>query len=89
MSIKNIQVSLDSVNILTSNLEQIDTNKDDIASNLSKIDDLSTKLVNNIKLKNVKNILFYNEKKQIDFKKLFFNKTFELNIKKMILLKSI
>ena len=37
---------------------------------------------NNIKLKNVYNILFYNERKQIDFKNYFFDKSYLLNIKK-------
>ena len=44
-----------------------------ISSDLEKIDD-------SIELKNIKNILFYDEKEQIAFKKLFFNKTFKLNI---------
>ena len=85
MSIKNIEDSLNTVNNISADLEKIDENKDNIASNLEKIDDLSTKLDNSIKLKNIKNIkniLFYDEKEQIAFKKLFFNKTFELNIKK-------
>ena len=37
---------------------------------------------NSIKLKNVYNILFYNERKQIDFKNNFFDKSYLLNIKK-------
>ena len=89
MSIKDIQDSSSTVNNILADLEKIDENKDNIASNLEKIDNLSTRLDNSIKLKNIKNILFYDEKEQIAFKKLFFNKTFELNIKKMILLKSI
>ena len=40
MSIKNIQDSLNTVNNFSSDLEQIDTNKDKIASNVEKIDDL-------------------------------------------------
>ena len=80
MSIKNIQDSLNTVNNISSNLEQIDENKDNIASNVEKIDDLSSKLDDSIKLKNIKNILFYDEKEQIAFRKLFFNKIFELNI---------
>ena len=82
MSIKNIEDSLNTVNNISSDLEQIDENKDNIASNLEKIDDLSTKLDNSIKLENIKNILFYDEKEQIDFENIFFNKTYELNIKK-------
>ena len=89
MSIKDIQDSLNTVNDISTKLEQIDTNKDDISDNSGKIDDLSIKLDNSIKLKNIKNILLYDEKEQIAFKKFFFDKTFELNTKKMILLKSI
>ena len=33
-------------------------------------------------LKNVYNLLFYDEREQIDFKNNFFNKTYEINIKK-------
>ena len=84
MSIKDIQDSLDTVKNISNDLEKINTNKSDIASNLGKIDDLSTK-----KIKKYKNILFYDERDQINFKGIFFNKTFELNIKKMILLKLI
>ena len=82
MSIKNIQDSLNTVNNFSADLEQIDTNKDNIASNVEKIDDLSSTLDDSIKFKNIKNILFYDEKEQINFKKLFFNKTYELIIKK-------
>ena len=46
-----------------------------ISNDLEKIND-------SIKLKNIKNILFYDERDQINFKGIFFNKTFELNIKK-------
>ena len=75
MSIKNIQDSLNTVDNITADLEKID---DNIASNLKKINEVDDK----IKSKNIKNILFYDEKEQINFKNLFFNKTFELNIKK-------
>ena len=37
---------------------------------------------NSIKLKNIKNILFNDVRDQINFKGIFFNKTFDLNIKK-------
>ena len=56
-----------------------------------KTDEMSIKDIqnslDNVKLKSVYNILLYNEKTQIDFKNDFFNKTYELNAKKMILLK--
>ena len=55
-------------------------NKEDIASNLSKI--------NNTKsyLKNIYNILFYDKKTQIDFRKnISYEKIFDVNANKMIL----
>ena len=71
MSIKDIQDSLDNVKDISNNLEQINTNKSDIIN-----------LKNDIKLKNVYNVLFYDEREQIAFKNNFFNKTYEINIKK-------
>ena len=69
------------------NNEQVDTNKRDISTNLIKInsneDDISSNLekINNIKnnnsksyLKNVYNILFYNNNEQISFKDEYFMK---------------
>ena len=51
-----------------------------------KTDEMSIKDIkdslDSIKLKNIKNILFYDEKKQIDFKNNFFDKTYYLNAKK-------
>ena len=52
----------------------------DSLNNVKKIND-------SIKLKNIINILFYNEREQIDFKNNFFDKSYLLNIKKMILLR--
>ena len=60
LSIKNIQDSLNTVNNISADLEQIDTNKKDILN-----------LKNNIKLKNIYDILFYDEREQIDFKIFF------------------
>ena len=75
MSIKNIQDSLNTVNNISANLEE---NKEDIASNLEKI--------NNIKktyLKNVYNILLYDQKTQIDFRKdIFYKKVFDVDANK-------
>ena len=76
MSIKNIEDSLNTVNNVSADLEKIDENKDNIASNLEKI--------NNIKksyLKNVYNILQYNQKTQIDFQNTFYEKIFDLDSK--------
>ena len=75
------------------NDEQVDTNKNNISTNLIKInsneDDILTNSseINNIKknssksyLKNVYNILFYNNNEQISFKdEIFYEKIFELN----------
>ena len=78
------------------NNEQVDTNTRDISSNLGKInsneDDILTNLneINYLKnnnsksyLKNVYNILFYNNNEQISFKdEIFYEKIFELNANK-------
>ena len=64
----------------------------DIRDSLDTVNNISNDLKqinDSIKLKNIKNILFYDERDQINFKGIFFNKTFELNIKKMILLRLI
>ena len=64
----------------------------DIQDSLNTVNNISNdleKIENSIKLKNIKNILFYNVRDQINFKGIFFNKTFELNIKKTISLKLI
>ena len=50
-----------------------------ISNDLEKLD---KKIDDSIKLKNIKNILFYDERDQINFKGIFFDQTFELNIKK-------
>ena len=57
----------------------------DIQDSLDNVKNISNDLKqinDSIKLKNIINILFYNERDQINFKGIFFNKTFELNIKK-------
>ena len=57
----------------------------DIQDSLDTVNNTSNdleKINNSIKLKNIKNILFYDERDQINFKGIFFNKKFELNIKK-------
>ena len=54
----------------------------DALDNVKNISNDLEKINDSIKLKNIKNILFYDERDQINFKGIFFNKTFELNIKK-------
>ena len=73
------------------NEERINTNKNNISTNLIKInsneDDILTNLnnINNLKnnksyLKNVYNILFYNNNEQISFKdEIFYEKEFDVN----------
>ena len=72
---------------ISNNSRQISTNTSDIASNLSKINDIT----NNLILKNLYTFIpFYDhddydpdgEKNRIPVNKLFFTKTFKMNIKK-------
>ena len=69
-------------NNISTNLIKINSNEDDILSNSSEINYLKK---NNSKsyLKNVINILFYNNNEQISFKdQVFYEKIFELNANK-------
>ena len=65
-------------NDISTNLIKINSNEDDILYNLSEINYLKN---NNSKsyLKNVYNILFYDKKTQIDFRNLFYEKVFDVN----------
>ena len=86
-------INIDYVDRNSDNNEQVDTNTRDISSNLGKINtnvtDISSNLgkINNIKnnsskshLKNVYNILFYNNNEQISFKdEIFYEKEFDVN----------
>ena len=75
-------------NNIKSNLGKIKTNEmsiKDIQDSLDTVKNISNdleKINNSIKLKNVINILFNDVRDQINFKGIFFNKTYELNIKK-------
>ena len=68
-------------NDISTNLININTNEDNITYNLSEINYITN---NNSKLylKNVYNILFYNKKTQIDFRNLFYEKVFDVNANK-------
>ena len=90
---RNIASNLGKINTniadISSNLGKINTNKNDISTNLIKInsneDDINYIKNNNSKsyLKNVYNILLYDKKTQIDFRKdIFYEKIFELNANK-------
>ena len=72
MSVKNIQDSLNTINNIS---KQIDNNKDNITSNLEKIN-----YIKKTYLKNLYNILLYDQKNQIDFgKDIFYEKVFDVD----------
>ena len=79
---RNISTNLskinDNKNSISTNLIKINSNEDDILTNLNEINYLKN---NNSKsyLKNVYNILFYDRKTQVSFKKYFFEKVFDVN----------
>ena len=60
------------------NLIKINSTEDDILYNLSEIANIKNNNSTQY-LKNVYNILFYNEKTQIDFRNLFYEKAFDIN----------
>ena len=67
-------------NNISTNLIKINSNEDDILTNLNEINYLKN---NKSYLKNVYNILFYNNNEQISFKdEIFYEKIFELNANK-------
>ena len=65
-------------NNISTNLIKINSNEDDILYNLSEINNIKN---NNSKsyLKNIYNVLFYDEKTKVDFKNLFYEKIFNIN----------
>ena len=79
-NVTNISSNLSKINTnetnISSNLEKIDTNETNISSNLTKIKDI---ISNKTYLKNVYNVLFYDERTQIDLKNLFYEKVFDIN----------
>ena len=95
ISTNSCEISTNKGNI-SSNLSKIDTNKNDISTNLIKInsneDDILYNLseINYIKnnssksyIKNIYNILFYDKKTQINFKKdVFYKKVFDIDSSK-------
>ena len=66
-------------NNISTNLININTNEDNIAYNLNEINHLKNNKSTQY-LKNVYNILFYDEKTQIDFRKdIFYEKIFDID----------
>ena len=71
-------------NNISTNLIKINSNEDDILSNSSEIDYIKNN-ISKSNLKNIINILFYNNNEQISFKdQVFYEKIFELNANKTI-----
>ena len=78
---------------ISSNLEKINTNKNDISNNLIKINSNEDDILYNLNeidylkknkstkyLKNIYNILFYDKKTHISFRNLFFEKIFAVDV---------
>ena len=66
-------------NNISSNLIKINSNEDDILSNSSEIDYIKNNISKSY-LKNIYNILFYDKKTQINFKKdVFYEKVFDID----------
>ena len=65
-------------NNISTNLIKINSNEDDILYNLSEINYIKNNKSTQY-LKNVYNILFYESKTQIDFRNIFFEKVFDIN----------
>ena len=65
-------------NDISSNLITIRYNEDNIAYNSGEIDYIKNNISKSY-LKNVYNILFYDNKTQIDFRNLFYEKVFDVN----------
>ena len=69
-------------NNISTNLVKINSNEDDILSNSSEIDYVKNNISKSY-LKNIYNMLFYDKKTQINFKKdVFYEKVFDINSNK-------
>ena len=82
----NISTNLSKINTnegnISTNLIKINSNEDDILSNSSEIDYIKNN-ISNPHLKNIYNVLFYNEKTQINFKGIFYEKIFNIDAKQI------
>ena len=72
---------LSNKNDISTNLINIRGNEDNIGYNLSEINNIKNNISKSY-LKNIYNVLFYDEKTQIDFKKIFYEKIFTVDAKK-------
>ena len=80
---EDISTNLDQIstnkNDISTNLIKINSNEDDILSNSSEIDYIKNNISKSY-IKNIYNILFYDKKTQINFKKdVFYEKVFDIN----------
>ena len=100
LEIDDDNITYININYIDKNNEDIEKNKNNISTNLIKInsneDDIlynfeeTNYIKNNISkpyLKNLYYILYYNDEEKIYFNYNFYDKTFEFNTKKMILLR--
>ena len=71
---------LSNKNDISTNLIKINSNEDDILSNSSEIDYIKNNISKSY-LKNIYNVLFYDEKTQINFKGIFYEKIFNIDAK--------
>ena len=67
-------------NNISTNLINIRGNEDNIAYNLSEINNIKNNISKSY-LKNIYNILFYDDKTQINFKGIFYEKIFNIDAK--------
>ena len=65
-------------NNISTNLIKINSNEDDILSNSSEINNIKNNKSKSY-LKNIYNIIFYNEKTRVDFRNSFYEKIFNIN----------
>ena len=79
----NISANLGKINTnknnISTNLINIRGNEDNIAYNLSEINNIKNKISKSY-LKNMYNVLFYTKKTQIDFKGIFYEKIFTVDV---------
>ena len=80
----NISTNLDQINTNTGNISTIliktNSNEDNILSNSSELDYIKNNISKSY-LKNLYNVLFYDDKTQINFKGIFYEKIFTVNAK--------
>ena len=81
-NVSNISTNLSKINNnssdISSNLIKINSNEDDILYNLSEINNIKNNISKSY-LKNIYNVLFYDEKTQISFRNLFYEKVFDVD----------